>query len=208
MPVIAGRMIWANWASTPDPMPMHFDAAGHVNLWGTKSVGVFWRMLALVMSLNVFFLANAWLNKTRTADSVSGGAEGNEGSRRRNISHLLLVTLFFVNAVFAMVGLAVAYLIAPMVILWTVLPGPIGIVVFSIWISNRLSEERLQSEAAVDGIGDEFWYLGMFHADRDDASVSVEPRVGIGYTLNFGRPVAWLLLVVILLPAVLVMFRF
>jgi uncharacterized membrane protein len=34
------------------------------------------------------------------------------------------------------------------------------------------------------------WVLGMFYVDRNDPSIVVEKRFGIGYTLNYGNRTA------------------
>jgi uncharacterized membrane protein len=39
---------------------------------------------------------------------------------------------------------------------------------------------------------------GMFYAKKDDRALFVPKRFGIGYTLNFGNPWAWVVLGVIL----------
>jgi uncharacterized membrane protein len=38
------------------------------------------------------------------------------------------------------------------------------------------------------------WIAGMFYVDKDDPSILVEQRFGIGYTLNYGNPTAVLIL--------------
>jgi uncharacterized membrane protein len=44
----------------------------------------------------------------------------------------------------------------------------------------------------------------MFYVNRDDPALLVEKRFGIGYTLNFGHPGSWLLLVgIVVVPLVL-----
>jgi uncharacterized membrane protein len=50
-----------------------------------------------------------------------------------------------------------------------------------------------------DGLADNSrWVLGAFYVNRDDPSVFVEKRFGIGYTINFGNPKAVALLVLFL----------
>ena len=41
---------------------------------------------------------------------------------------------------------------------------------------------------------DEHWKLGIFYVNPDDASLFLPKRFGIGWTLNLGRPAAWLIL--------------
>lgn len=43
------------------------------------------------------------------------------------------------------------------------------------------------------------WHLGVFYAARDDRRLLVPKRLyGAGWTLNFARPLAWVLLVAII----------
>jgi uncharacterized membrane protein len=45
-----------------------------------------------------------------------------------------------------------------------------------------------------NGIADNArWIWGLFFFDRDDPSIMVESRFGIGYTLNYGNPTAILI---------------
>ena len=57
--------------------------------------------------------------------------------------------------------------------------------------------ERASVEAPLTGglADDTHWVLGMFYVDRDDPSIMVEKRFGIGYSLNYGNRRAVLLVV-------------
>ena len=46
---------------------------------------------------------------------------------------------------------------------------------------------------------------GVIYSNREDPRIFVPKLAGIGYTLNFGNPRAWLVLVAMLLPLVLLM---
>ncbi|XDO64260.1 DUF5808 domain-containing protein [Streptomyces sp. RLB1-33] len=39
---------------------------------------------------------------------------------------------------------------------------------------------------------DRYWF-GLFYYNRDDPRLAVPKRYGWGWTLNFGRPMAWTL---------------
>ena len=39
------------------------------------------------------------------------------------------------------------------------------------------------------------WKFGIIYADSSDGRVVVRQRTGLGWTLNFGRPLAWVILV-------------
>jgi uncharacterized membrane protein len=51
-----------------------------------------------------------------------------------------------------------------------------------------------QSSELVNRDDDRFWKLGMFYVNRDDPALLVAKRFGIGRTLNFGNPLAWVIM--------------
>ncbi|MGP6158924.1 MAG: DUF5808 domain-containing protein [Vulcanimicrobiaceae bacterium] len=50
-----------------------------------------------------------------------------------------------------------------------------------------------------DRTQDRNWILGVFYFNRDDPSVFIQHRFGIGYTLNMARPTSRLIVLVALL---------
>jgi uncharacterized membrane protein len=44
---------------------------------------------------------------------------------------------------------------------------------------------------------DRYWKAGIFYVNTDDPALMVEARFGIGYTLNLGRPLSWVILVLL-----------
>ena len=48
--------------------------------------------------------------------------------------------------------------------------------------------------AGTDWDDDRFWKAGLLYVNHDDPALMVVTRFGVGWTLNFGNPVAWLLI--------------
>ena len=66
---------------------------------------------------------------------------------------------------------------------------------------------RLPNASPSDRLADRYWRLGMLYVNREDPAVIVERRYGFGWTLNFGNPLSWLVvavLVAIVLVSVLI----
>ena len=60
------------------------------------------------------------------------------------------------------------------------------------------------SQNSTDG---RFWKAGLFYFNPGDSALMVPKRQGFGYTLNFGRPVCWLIFaLILLLPLILPLF--
>jgi uncharacterized membrane protein len=52
----------------------------------------------------------------------------------------------------------------------------------------------LASAAGADRDDDRFWKAGLLYVNRDDPAIVVGARFGVGWILNLGNPVAWLLI--------------
>ena len=62
--------------------------------------------------------------------------------------------------------------------------------------------------ACSQGVGAAWSRFDLVHHVTDDPALMVEKRLGIGYTMNFARPGAWLLLgIIILIPAAFLIVR-
>jgi uncharacterized membrane protein len=44
---------------------------------------------------------------------------------------------------------------------------------------------------AVEQDGDEHWRWGLFYSNAADPALFIQARTGLGYTLNFGKVLAW-----------------
>lgn len=96
-----------------------------------------------------------------------------------SIGPFLIGTLLFVAALYA-------------VLLHT---GQVGA---NLMAAGSSSDILPDARVVGDRTPDECWKGGMFYVNRDDPALMVEKRFGIGYTLNFGRPAAWVLTALIL----------
>jgi uncharacterized membrane protein len=56
------------------------------------------------------------------------------------------------------------------------------------------SVRELARAAGTDRDDDRFWKAGLVYVNRDDPALVVGARFGVGWALNFGKPVAWLLI--------------
>lgn len=58
-----------------------------------------------------------------------------------------------------------------------------------------------------DGIPDGCWKLGLFYYNPEDPAVIVEKRFGMGQSLNFGNPWAWVFLAVVAAVTIIILVR-
>jgi len=41
---------------------------------------------------------------------------------------------------------------------------------------------------------DKYWKAGIFYVNKDDSSIFVEKRFGVGWTINFANPIGYIIL--------------
>src|SRR5579875_3018699 len=88
-----------------------------------------------------------------------------------------------------------------------VLIGSIALIVVVLAAAHHLNQVQaceielsvFQTDTTIfgDGTLDEHWKMGLFYYNPDDPALLVEKRFGIGYTMNFARPVAWVVLALV-----------
>jgi len=206
----------ANWKRIPERFPVHWGADGRPNGWATRSPsGVYGPLVtgAIIIALLVV-LSYAILILTRHV-RASGAAAGAESRFRQAQLGVLVVVEYFVATMLAGVPLlALRQQASQMPSVAPVIVGALVLVVgiFAVLIYTGQGGARLaraegpgaaQSAVVGDRTPDRCWKAGMFYVNPDDPAILVEKRFGIGYTLNFGHPAAWILTGALLLVAVL-----
>lgn len=216
-----GIYLQARWADLPQRFPVHWRLEGQVDRWATRDFrGVFVPlMLAAAVVASLALLGWAMPRFSRRV-RASGTAAEAERRFRRAVGGVILATEYLLVAVVAWTGLLplTGDRNAPPLDRLVVVPL-IAVAVFVCaitWILVRLGQggSRLRRLTAVepaaasvpvgDRCSDDRWKAGVFYFDPADPALFAEKRFGVGYTLNFARPVAWLIIaVVFLLPALL-----
>jgi uncharacterized membrane protein len=189
-----------HWTDVPARFPTHWNLAGKPDAWTTKSVaGVFQGLsIGLAGCTLMWFTSYAVLHWTRLPRVT--GADGQQARRVRRVN--LIATL------------ASEYLLA-LLLAWTTvvsmfsdkssqprLPLAFRIAPFALLLMGTLAVRLIRASASPtqatvgDTTPDSCWFLGKLYFNRADPSLFVEKRMGLGYTLNLGNPVSWLVMIV------------
>ena len=195
-----------SYEAMPDRVPPHFGLSGGPDAWSDKTVVSV--MLAPTLNL-VFcpFLALMALLTARAKRSVRGGTGGRsveaQNAFRGAMSRLLSGTALFTCALMTYlsvqtirVGLSEIRSLG-IGILWVAGAMILFTLGGLIWIVTRYGQggalmEQGSAEAPLtNGLADNtHWIWGVFYVNKNDPSIIVEKRWGIGYTINFGNRVA------------------
>lgn len=218
----AALYLQTRWDSIPERFPVHWGMDGRPNGWSTRSIGGVYGPLLIAFGICVMLEILSYGIAHWTRQISAAGFEAKSEARFRNIQTGILTAVQYV--------IALAFGSVPFLALRanpnaSPAIGPLLLGIFSLVavvfvilirtgqgganLSRTGSESDVpdQTQPAGDRTPDQCWRAGMFYVNPDDPAILVEKRFGIGYTLNFGRPAAWLLigliLAVVILPLVI-----
>lgn len=64
---------------------------------------------------------------------------------------------------------------------------------------SRLKDKTIETVEEMNRDDDQFWKFGMIYYNKNDPSIFIEKRFGVGFTINFANPIAIVLLVGLLI---------
>jgi uncharacterized membrane protein len=214
----AGLYLESRWSELPQRFPVHWGWNGRPNRWAARNfAGVYGPLLTgAVIAATLALLA--WLLLRQSRQIRAGGAAGEAERRFRHaVLAVLLATEYFLALAFISASLL------PLAAEPALGQTPPGLVAFPaltlafvaavavILIRMGQGGTRLAGAAAgtrpeppeTGPVGDRSldrcWKGGLLYFNRDDPALFVEKRFGIGYTVNFGRPAAWVVLALLVL---------
>src|SRR5690625_5256598 len=187
----------------PDEVPIHTSFSGIVTYDG-KSVG---NLLTITLSqlfiLGTMLIVQYVMNHSKQQIS----AEDPERSKRQVVlfrrywSLYLIISTYLITIMFS--GLQLTFIYPDLlgyedyVIFPVIAFLLIGAIVLSIRTGQGGSRIKIDSKReanVMDRDDDKYWKLGQFYVNKNDPSIFVEKRFGVGWTNNWAHPISWLLL--------------
>lgn len=200
--ILFATALWlrAHWSAIPERFPVHWDLYGNANGWATRSTrGVYGPLIAAAALLAMLTaMAHGILTRSRRVGADAESAHGGDFMNR--MLGALLIIEYGMALLFAFVG-GLPVIGQPGMALTF---GVVTLFMAALFVVvARLSRARMDGATPAvavvgDGTPDAYWKWGVIYFNPSDAALFVEKRFGVGYTLNFGRPVAWVILVSLL----------
>lgn len=191
----------------PDPVPIHFNAAGEANAYMAKG----WQVIAVPIAIQAFIalclIVSHWqiiLSRRPSSPEHPVASAIAYGMFARAQSATLLITGIVMTASIAVLPPTFAgFLTADQSVIALVgimcaaaLPNLVVPLVYGQTGSRLLQRVAASEELQFDD--DARWHLGVFYANREDPSIVVPRRFGIGWALNWANPKSWGLVALLL----------
>lgn len=70
-----------------------------------------------------------------------------------------------------------------------------GIIIFAVKVGSSDKGAPASADGGVMEVNDDkYWKAGLFYFNKDDPSIFVEKRFGVGWTINFANPIGYLII--------------
>lgn len=189
------------YPSIPEQFPVHYDFAGNVTDYAQKSVPVVMFLPMMQVFMTAIFAFVYWI--TLRAKRVIDGQDPAASARREAVYRsvwanfilyggLMLIVLFSLIQ-FVTMGLLPEGVVFPL----AMAVGPLFLII-SVYLAvrygqggSRLDKKAQQGKEMNANDDDRYWIAGVFYFNREDPSLFVEKRFGVGFTSNFARPLNW-----------------
>ncbi|MDR0886246.1 MAG: DUF5808 domain-containing protein [Clostridiales Family XIII bacterium] len=198
-------IIWRIWPIVPDKIVMHMDLAGNVDRWVDKGLGavftvVFTQWFLLAIFAGTFFIVKY---SKRQIDAAQPELSRIQAARFRKI---MSGSLYWGGVIMGVLMGAMQIMMLLNVDMRLAVGLPIAILVIAVVFvvvlylkvgqgGSRLKVGKASSTKDANPDNDKYWKLGQFYVNKNDPSIFVEQRFGIGYTCNWAHPISWLLLI-------------
>lgn len=198
----------------PNEIPIHTSFSGEVT-YDEKSIKTLLILPSIQLFLIVvFFFVNFVIKHSKqqvSAQNPEVSKKQNILFRRRwslyNIITAIMMTLMMSYSQFTFIYPALKTYedFATFGVLGAMFVGMIVLTIFTGQGGSRIKVDRNRETTRVERDDDKYWKLGQFYFNKNDPSIFVEKRFGIGWTNNWAHPISWILLIVIIaLPLIII----
>jgi uncharacterized membrane protein len=180
-PAAAAVWLRAHWNEIPARFPYHWGYDGEPNRWAVRSERAVYGPLLFCVAMMLLML--------------SIGIVTFYGSRRAEqrlaTMKLIIAGMYCLSIVF----IGVALMPVVHIPLWLfVAPAILFAIGAMVWQYKFLNDPGRRTESTPDAC----WHLGQIYYNPQDPAIFVQKRLGLGYTVNFGHRISWVLLAVVL----------
>ncbi|MGY4796275.1 DUF1648 domain-containing protein [Lysinibacillus fusiformis] len=206
---------YMNYETIPAVFATHWNGAGEVDGWTDKSWLSVVSMPLILLAIQIsFFIMNQGMKSAK----IQLSAQAKEASIHRELAQRkygswylaainFSMTILFVVLHYTTVILhdqTVPYFFPLFLIFNVVTLGGLLVFIWKLSKSNeRFDEVHTNETAATD---DQYWKWGVFYCNKNDPSLLVPKKFGIGWTVNFANKWCYILIGITLLPILLVIF--
>ena len=189
----------------PQQVPTHWGPSGEADAFTEKN---YFSVISLPLIMLVTQILFATISEGTKRSGVKISALNmqksayNQGKKRQYTSRFLFLTAFLITLLFSFLLLTTIHHAAIgknfmlAIFIGFIVLTFMGSTIFSIKFSklNKEIAPSNMSNGLTDLDDDRYWKGGLVYFNKEDPSLFVEKRFGIGWTINFARPTGYIIL--------------
>ena len=201
--LLTSLILFINYDKIADTIIMHTDFSGNVTDVREKTyLNIFYPSLISAGMLLMFYLINLMIIKVRPRISKENPEKSlaNNLKSKKVWTYYLIINAFVMTLLFE-IGLSIfsiknsslpLYILTALSIILSI--G--GVIYIGIKVGTDGSRLDKMEDFSFEE-DDKYWILGAgFYNNPDDPAIFVPKRVGVGYTINIGRPLGKFILII------------
>lgn len=220
LPILStiGLMIYTmmNYDILPDQIPTHWGPGGEADAFTVKTPFSAIKMSLFLIIMQLMFLG---IHVATKKSGIKLSATALESSRNRQLSLrkysswllyivllgvTMLMSYFQLMTIHPGIGEGSIKMLIPFGFLFLVL---VGTLIFAIKVGRSDKDIETIVEAQIMDLDeDKYWKGGMFYFNKNDPSIFVEKRFGVGWTINFANPLGYVIVFVPLIIIIVISF--
>ncbi|MCC3359231.1 DUF1648 domain-containing protein [Bacillus sp. REN16] len=206
----------AQYDLLPGLIPTHWGPNGEADAFTEKTPISAISSLLMLLVMQVMFLGIQIGTKKsgiKLSATASNASRARQLTLRKYTSWIMFLTTILLTGMFSFFQLRTIHpdivdgtivMLVPIIFLVVTL---VSTVIFAIKVGRSDKINIDESNAGIRDYDDDAnWVGGLFYVNRNDPSIFVEKRFGVGMTINFGNPIGYLIILVPL--AIIILFSF
>lgn len=190
----------------PEQIPIHWGVSGEPDGFTDKSLFTAIQLPLLLLVLQLMFVG---INLGMKFSGIKLSATNLQASKQRQLtlrkatSWFLFFTVLMLTILFTFFQLTTIHpkmfehsilkVVIPFGTLILILVGTV-ILTVKVGLSDKKQPQSNVENTMMDLDDDRYWKAGLFYFNKNDPSIFVEKRFGVGWTINFANPLGYLLI--------------
>ncbi len=207
--VIASYLCFSRYAMIPEEVPVNMNSNGDFTIYMTKDKVLFITLLIQFFTFALMFAIHQAIKNSK--QDLSGDLNNLESERKilMTLSKLIygifsLVQIFFFISILSYCQI-ITYEKSIVISQAFFIIFTVGLIISLFVILKRYKNISVGSKSYVDD--DKYWKYGIIYFNKNDPTVVIKKRYGIGVTFNFGNKITYVICsFIIVITVALVMF--
>jgi uncharacterized membrane protein len=187
-----------SWDSIPSTLVTHYGLDGIANGFSNKSFGSVFSLNLIQLGMLALFI---FVNQSIRMSKQSLDPNNPEQSMGKQIKFRKIMSVFLwgmsliIIAFMGVIQGSILYEWSSKPVITAAIVLPILLLALTLGLSFYLSRKKLGQQSDATMQNDNYWKMGVFYVNSEDPALFVSKRTGIGWTLNFGHPMSWIIFI-------------